>query len=575
MSDETSETTNGEGGALPSIDRRQFLQLGGLSVAGLALAGSRAGPLLAASGRGARADVAAAANVPAYIPPPHLPPPDAPGSALVPALYTKLPAKLVDFYPKGYKPASGGAISAFVPLGGPPPTALSSNKWWQAINKAYGAPQTPILVPGDSYVTKQAAAIASGNIGDMMCFVSPTPDFLQLLQHDFENLTPYLAGHNVAKYPGLAQNPTLTWKNSMINGEIWGVPQSRPLSNSAYIYRTDLLAKVGGTLPKNGAEFTALCKELTQGNQWALSPGYTGATLSKPFMWDFFFQMFGIPNQWAETGGRFTSFLEVPEVPDALNYMVKLNQAGYYYPGGPTSLLAGGGLLGSGKVFLWGAGGIGAYIDFLPGGPFYVNRHSSQVAGMVPPPVLGSPRSQVYWNQSGVFGVFTAIKRAPASRVEEMLRVMDYAAAPFGTNEWMLNIFGVEGVDYTIKNGSITSTNVGSQDIGSDIVGYYCAPPIALGLPWGFDNAVVSHAMYDYCVATTRVGINNPATQLYSPTFVSQGSSLATYYTGAISDIVAGRSPVSSWPSVVNQWRSQGGNAIKSELEHAYALANK
>ena len=54
----------------------------------------------------------------------------------------------------------------------------------------------------------------------------------------------------------------------------------------------------------------------------------------------------------------------------------------------------------------------------------------------------------VYLAGNGNFGI-TFIKQQPsADRVKMLLRVADFLAAPFGSQEWLLNYYGVKDVDY-------------------------------------------------------------------------------------------------------------------------------
>lgn len=549
------------------LDRRAFLQRGGLA-AGVALVGRQ--PIASALARSQRAgageNTVAAGHLPKFIPA-DVPAPDLKGTTIVPSGYFKLPSDLKESYPRGKTPGTGGSVSVFEPLYAPPPIAVSANKWWQAYQKAMGTKLDPVMVSSGSYPAKQAAAIASGDVGDMMDFTAIVPDFVQLLEHDFVNLTPYLGGNGIKKYPNLAAIPTTAWKNSMLNGQIWGIPIPRPIANTCYESRSDFLTKMGAKLPTSGDEFTQLSKELTGGGRWALGPGSTDG--NTPWQWDFFFQMFGIPNNWKVKHGEFTFFLEDKRVPEALDYMVKLQKAGYYYPGGPVATTVQKTLLQSGKIWMYGDGITGWVENYEQ---LILATPDGTMEGVVPPPYSGKKADQVYWNSSGVFSnLFSSVAKGSKKRVEEILALCDYRAAPFGTKEYMLVNYGVEGHDYTVSDGQVTVTTAGTNEDGVYAYNYTAGPAYVIFYP----QKPVVQGMYDFFSAAAPVGVDNPQYGLYSATLASQGATLTTNYLNSISDIVAGRAPVSTWSETVSQWRSQGGSQIKKELAQSFKKANK
>ena len=51
----------------------------------------------------------------------------------------------------------------------------------------------------------------------------------------------------------------------------------------------------------------------------------------------------------------------------------------------------------------------------------------------------------------------TAIKKASAERIKEILRILDWLAAPFGSQEDLLLTAGIKDVDYTLDAAAIHS----------------------------------------------------------------------------------------------------------------------
>ena len=61
----------------------------------------------------------------------------------------------------------------------------------------------------------------------------------------------------------------------------------------------------------------------------------------------------------------------------------------------------------------------------------------------------------------------TALKKAPPDRIKELLSIMNWLAAPFGTQEALLLEYGVPEVDYKLDDrGNPIPTDRGIQDSG-------------------------------------------------------------------------------------------------------------
>jgi putative aldouronate transport system substrate-binding protein len=151
------------------------------------------------------------------------------------------------------------------------------------------------------------------------------------------------------------------------------------------------------------------------------------------------------------------------------------------------------------------------------------------------------------------------------------LRLCDWHASQYGSTQNVFIGSGIKGVDYTLQNGIPTPTQQGSTDSAGTTISYLSGPPFV------FINAIpeATKAQYAFSVATSKVGVNDDSLGLYSATNSGNGASLGTTLADAMTGIVLGRQPVSSWKDVVSQWRQQGGDKIRSEFEAAYAQAHK
>ena len=73
--------------------------------------------------------------------------------------------------------------------------------------------------------------------------------------------------------------------------------------------------------------------------------------------------------------------------------------------------------------------------------------------GLAPPPHDGSG-GPVTYNIAGYFGQWCipAATAGDDAKVEELLRITNYFAAPFGSEEYIFLNFGIEGVHHTLND---------------------------------------------------------------------------------------------------------------------------
>jgi putative aldouronate transport system substrate-binding protein len=159
----------------------------------------------------------------------------------------------------------------------------------------------------------------------------------------------------------------------------------------------------------------------------------------------------------------------------------------------------------------------------------------------------------------------TFLKKASPDRIKLILRVMNFLAAPFGTQEAVLVQYGVEGVDYTLnQDGNIVPTDQGKKEAVQ--FNYITAMAPVLYDPLnGKEFATVGH---DWEVATAPAGVDDPITGLYSPADAKNGVTLAGDMYSGVQDIILGRRPLTDLDQLVKDWRSKGGDAIRAEYEH-------
>jgi putative aldouronate transport system substrate-binding protein len=68
-------------------------------------------------------------------------------------------------------------------------------------------------------------------------------------------------------------------------------------------------------------------------------------------------------------------------------------------------------------------------------------------------------------------------------------------------------------------------------------------------------------------------GVADPTLGYYSPASSTKGLAVNQTFTDGITDVMAGRRPITDFDGLVRDWRATGGDQIRSEYEQAIAAA--
>ncbi len=509
------------------------------------------------------------------------PTPDLPGSAdgLVAPGYRNYPKDKL-FQSVKEPPGKGGEVSLSLETSNPPVPPLDQNQSWQAVNKAVNAKLNVTVLPFGDFNAKWATMQAGSDLPDLMCTLTrpDVPIVPAFLNAKCQDLTPYLAGDAVKEYPNLAALPTRSWKSTLVNGKIYGVPiPLRPYFWWFWVHQ-ETLDQLGLKYPTTAGEFKDIALKVNnpQQNVWAIGSngGSQYAYDTVQGLWN---AVFGAPNYWAvDSSGKFTYIFETPEYKEALLYAADLVKAGVYHPNSLSYNVNTGRTDFRGRKMIFREDGLNNMGGAYWGGTNAPPMQPPSKITMVPPFSADGKKKPVYYFGRPNFGM-ALVKKGDDARTKELLRILNYFAAPFGSVEGHLLRYGVEGVDFNFDDrgnpqlteqgrveilawGSLTSSTAAG---GGGEVYYSPQEPDYVALLQGYEKLLAPLGVEDASIGT------------FSATFAAKGSILLDGIGGGAQDIIAGRRPLGDWDGLIQEWRSNGGTTIKNELADSYAQLMK
>jgi putative aldouronate transport system substrate-binding protein len=457
-------------------------------------------------------------------------------------------------------PGRGGTVTSLVPALGPQLLNPQANGHWQAVDKALGVTMKVSGGGFDAITQMSQTRIASGDLPDIM-WVSGLPDLPSLLKAKFADLSEFLAGDAAKEYPLLTNIPTAAWETVLVDGRIYGMPLATAPVPPNIICRTDMFTEAG-VEPKfaDAKEFLDTCKVLTNLKRHTWAFGEDPATSILPFI----AMMLEVSNNWKLEGGKLTSALEEPNYKKAIDFTAMMWKAGVVEPDAianpveyPTWYAGKRIAMTTGSLSSWQVRLTQILAAGLPGTVCY---------GILMPKFDGGGPA-AYWKGPASYGT-CALKKATPERIKELLGVMNWLAAPFGTTEYVLRHWGVKDRNYTLDGSDPVPVKDQQKQELLYFYDYMVNPPSVLYNPGSPDVVKQQHDLQTKLMPTA---LADPTSGLVSATNLEKGPALSKLVTDAAEDIITGRKPLSSWDDAVKKWKSTGGDAMAKEYEEALA----
>jgi putative aldouronate transport system substrate-binding protein len=309
------------------------------------------------------------------------------------------------------------------------------------------------------------------------------------------------------------------------------------------MYRKDIFDQFGAEPPKNADDLLALGKQLTdpKAGRWAFGS-----------VADEIHRAFGVPGGWSkDPSGKLVRGHETPQFEEAVAFIRKLFQSGYVHPEVVANSADENALFEGGK-FLIRQNGLGGWGESL-------QRQQTVNPKFNPQPVMpfahdgGTP---ITWGGDPA-GIFTFVKKGLGeARVKELLGVLNYTSAPFGTEEYQLYNYGQEGKHYTKQpSGAPKLTALGQKEVSQTYI-FLGGRPVAITQS-EYPGYVESMSAWQNAAAKVR------EKNLFDGIRVEQPAKMAALhqpFDDALQDIYRGRRPVSELKTAIKQWQTNGGN---------------
>ncbi|MGW0827316.1 extracellular solute-binding protein [Streptomyces sp. NPDC002845] len=456
-------------------------------------------------------------------------------------LKTSVPQKL----------GSGGKLKIMAPFWGTPPKG--DNPYYTAMNEAIGVEVTWQNQDGNTYDEKLGAVLASSEIPDAMVVPGWNLNgrIPSAINAKFADLGPYLSGDKVKDYPNLAAVPTEAWQRAIFGGQLRGIPMPDSyVPGIAPFYRKDIFAEKGWELPASPDEFLAWAKEATSAKSkvWACDDMKWSA-----------FNIFGVLNGgdkalwWNLEGDKLINRIETDAYLEALEWTRKLYEAGVVHPDAKANqgdaanrFTAGQSIVFNGNLSYWW-------------GLTSEQRTQKSDFEMAAFDIFGHDGGDPTLWASQPAGIFAFIsKKASEQQIKDFLAIANYCAAPYGTKERMLTQYGVEGIDFEMKDGLPTKTEQGVNEVNG--VFDYTGDPAAF-IAY-IDLPEITKLMVEW---QQRMGAFTKKSSFFGLTITepNRWTNLANDFEQLEDDVVRGRKKISDVQQAVSDWKSQGGDDLR------------
>lgn len=468
----------------------------------------------------------------------------------------------------GAGPAAGGQDSAPPPplklsflaqLNGEPPQKDSEAE--KHIEKLTG---TELEIQWTSDMkAKLPVMIASGDLPKAISFGNSQlrlPYMVSAMRSDvFWELTPYLND-----YPNLQAIGDIRYKNTSLDGKIYGLPVVRPLSRHAVTYRKDWLDALGLKEPTTIDELYTVLKAFAhedpdkngKNDTYGLMDFKSVGLINNMAPW------FGAPNGWAVKDGQFIAAHTTPEYLETLKFIRRLYQEK---------------IINQDFAVMEKAGWNAAFSSGKSGMIFNITNTAFQLEDKV---MKTDPKAKLdmfsrlpgavdkTFAENGTNGIVVIPKSSVPTEAElkRVLAFFDRLA-----DEPMADFFkwGIENKHYKLEGGKAVFSDEAAYK--TEVLPYrmLMAASDAAAKPGNEPPHVVKEAKLN--ADNEQVAVSDPTEPLISATRSEKGGELEKMMLDGVIMFIMGKVDEAGWNGIVEQWRKAGGDKIAEEYAQEYA----
>jgi putative aldouronate transport system substrate-binding protein len=458
-------------------------------------------------------------------------------------------------------------------------TADADQPWYDAVEQRFGVKLKIEVPPQSNSAERLQLVMASGTYPDVIRFMnSRDKSYMDGVRNGIIiPVTKYLEhAPNIQKY---TYEKSWAALRPVEDGEIYGIPVTSAVRNDGYAVREDWLDAVGLTLPDDGIvtldAFTEILRRFTEndpdGNgsrdtyglgKYGIGDGTIGLLVPGPY------ESFG----WQKYDDEAYPYMDriYSKTSDAyrraLRYSADIFKAGLVDPNSP--------LLKRAQAEERFAQGVTGVLSFFAGHlPGFANnlKKSNPAAELAYITGIRGEDGNVTMNvqNSTLYGMWSVTKTA--ANPQKIVDLFDYLLSDEG---WELNLYGVEGVHYTVNDGVKTASDLFAKLKHNGM----------MRRKENVDLWANELTMTPEWLGTARLWLDRAVehvTVLEDRDFLPPISADGRYQDGktnldtVVTKIVLGESPVSDYEAALEKWYANGGETYVQQMNDYIAQAQQ
>ncbi|WP_168801709.1 extracellular solute-binding protein [Glycomyces buryatensis] len=466
-------------------------------------------------------------------------------------------------------PSGSGTYELTVPIWGDTPDG--DDPYYGTVTETWGGTTINLRhADGNTFADTSVQWLKANEYGDAIAIfgwmLGSHSNFTETVVNNFYNLTEILKGDIAERWPLLARLPSSSWGQSVWSTDIedpdtagiYGIPMGFTGGpGNAVMYRTDLLAGANLTVPTTIEELLEVCR--------AWSDDANGKWAFAQLDW-FVGQWFGLGGtdgwNWDADQKKMVNNVERPEFTEMLEFRRTLWDEKLIHPDAPTGTLDAAAMQKAGTV-LFTQDNMARWNDYA----LQVKRGEAEGEINPLPPLGAKGREPLVYMNISIDGWTFLNKDLSKEQVEEILDVANWCASPYGTTEYELLQYGVEGEHFTLgEDGSPVYTELGSKLVQAPMNYKNVVGQVQTFLTGDPD---VVQKRFDFHASVQEFGAENPFAGMRIEAPADAKAAGQTLWDQQ-NDIAYGRAELSSIPDILETYMNNGGEAAREYYTEAY-----